>query len=189
MCPRSVCGSRATPSFVVKPFHQNIMVFSFSSVFMYLPVSRLSGVAVPVLTPSIPRFLTLFLFFSTPCAPVQASTCASLFFTAKSDVLIFVFDLSVPSFVPSSRVCFFEPVIPHCRFVRNPDKYRSVSAFSAICNPVECPWGKKAFSGYLGKDEAAWKVRAREGAGTAVGVFCFVLMLRLHRFLLSVARS
>ncbi|CBJ28708.1 esterase [Ectocarpus siliculosus] len=40
---------------------------------------------------------------------------------------------------------------------RNPDKYRSVSAFSAICNPVECPWGKKAFSGYLGKDEAAWK--------------------------------
>ncbi|CAM9810614.1 unnamed protein product [Ectocarpus fasciculatus] len=40
---------------------------------------------------------------------------------------------------------------------RNPGKYRSVSAFSAICNPVECPWGKKAFSGYLGKDEAAWK--------------------------------
>ncbi|CAM9202235.1 unnamed protein product [Hapterophycus canaliculatus] len=40
---------------------------------------------------------------------------------------------------------------------RNPDNYRSVSAFSAICNPVECPWGKKAFSGYLGDDKAAWK--------------------------------
>lgn len=40
---------------------------------------------------------------------------------------------------------------------RNPDKYRSVSAFSAICNPVACPWGKKAFTGYLGPDEAAWR--------------------------------
>eukprot|EP00904_Undaria_pinnatifida_P006313 jgi/Undpi1/2811/HiC_scaffold_14.g06188.m1 len=40
---------------------------------------------------------------------------------------------------------------------RNPEKYRSVSAFSAICNPVACPWGKKAFTGYLGTDEAAWR--------------------------------
>lgn len=27
--------------------------------------------------------------------------------------------------------------------------YRSVSAFSPICNPTECPWGQKAFDGYL----------------------------------------
>ena len=45
-----------------------------------------------------------------------------------------------------------------CASGRNPDKYRSVSAFSAICNPVACPWGKKAFTGYLGADEAAWRV-------------------------------
>lgn len=41
--------------------------------------------------------------------------------------------------------------------LRNPDKYRSISAFSAICNPVNAPWGKKAFSGYLGDDKEAWK--------------------------------
>ena len=41
--------------------------------------------------------------------------------------------------------------------LRNPDKYRSISAFSAICNPVNAPWGKKAFGGYLGDDQSAWK--------------------------------
>jgi len=35
-------------------------------------------------------------------------------------------------------------------YLRNPGKYRSVSTFSAICNPSACPWGRKAFSGYLG---------------------------------------
>lgn len=43
-----------------------------------------------------------------------------------------------------------------CIFVQG--KYRSVSAFSPICNPTQCPWGVKAFSGYLGPDTAAWKV-------------------------------
>lgn len=32
-----------------------------------------------------------------------------------------------------------------------------MSAFAPICNPVLCPWGKKAFSGYLGPDESKWK--------------------------------
>jgi S-formylglutathione hydrolase len=41
--------------------------------------------------------------------------------------------------------------------LRNPDKYCSVSAFSPICNPVECPWGQKAFTGYLGEDQASWR--------------------------------
>eukprot|EP00013_Stygamoeba_regulata_P019823 CAMPEP_0177659728 /NCGR_PEP_ID=MMETSP0447-20121125/17608_1 /TAXON_ID=0 /ORGANISM="Stygamoeba regulata, Strain BSH-02190019" /LENGTH=291 /DNA_ID=CAMNT_0019164639 /DNA_START=64 /DNA_END=936 /DNA_ORIENTATION=- len=41
--------------------------------------------------------------------------------------------------------------------LRNPGKYKSVSAFAPICNPINCPWGKKAFTGYLGTDESAWK--------------------------------
>merc|ERR1719473_824131 len=38
--------------------------------------------------------------------------------------------------------------------LKNPGKFRSVSAFSPICNPTECQWGKKAFEGYLGSVEA-----------------------------------
>ncbi len=38
----------------------------------------------------------------------------------------------------------------------NPDRYSSMSAFSPICNPVQSPWGKKAFTAYLGKDKATW---------------------------------
>lgn len=40
--------------------------------------------------------------------------------------------------------------------LRNPERYRSVSAFSPITNPVNCPWGQKAFTAYLGKDTAKW---------------------------------
>ncbi|KAG1684033.1 S-formylglutathione hydrolase [Nymphon striatum] len=42
-------------------------------------------------------------------------------------------------------------------FMKNPGKYLSVSAFAPICNPVECAWGKKAFSGYLGDNQDDWK--------------------------------
>ena len=41
--------------------------------------------------------------------------------------------------------------------LRNPDRYQSVSAFSPINNPVNCPWGQKAFSAYLGKDTHTWR--------------------------------
>ncbi|MGF1685928.1 S-formylglutathione hydrolase [Photobacterium japonica] len=41
--------------------------------------------------------------------------------------------------------------------LRNPARYCSVSAFSPISNPMNCPWGQKAFTGYLGKDKAAWQ--------------------------------
>ncbi|MGY0586897.1 MAG: S-formylglutathione hydrolase [Paraglaciecola chathamensis] len=41
--------------------------------------------------------------------------------------------------------------------LRNPDRYTSVSAFSPISNPLNCPWGEKAFSAYLGKDRATWR--------------------------------
>jgi len=40
--------------------------------------------------------------------------------------------------------------------LRNPERYCSVSAFSPISNPTNCPWGQKAFSAYLGKNRAAW---------------------------------
>lgn len=38
----------------------------------------------------------------------------------------------------------------------NPEQYRSVSAFAPIAAPSECPWGQKAFSGYLGADKKEW---------------------------------
>lgn len=41
--------------------------------------------------------------------------------------------------------------------LRNPDTFRSVSAFAPICAPSRCPWGIKAFTGYLGNDRNAWQ--------------------------------
>jgi S-formylglutathione hydrolase len=41
--------------------------------------------------------------------------------------------------------------------LRNPDRYTSASAFSPINNPMDCPWGQKAFSQYLGEDRDAWR--------------------------------
>lgn len=41
--------------------------------------------------------------------------------------------------------------------LRNPDRFRSISAFSPIVSPLSCPWGEKALSGYLGPDRAAWR--------------------------------
>ena len=40
--------------------------------------------------------------------------------------------------------------------LRHPDLYRSVSAFAPIAAPTRCPWGEKAFTGYLGEDRAEW---------------------------------
>lgn len=41
--------------------------------------------------------------------------------------------------------------------LKNPGLYKSVSAFAPICNPTECPWGQKAFTGYLGsKENSNW---------------------------------
>ncbi|WP_309149066.1 MULTISPECIES: S-formylglutathione hydrolase [Dasania] len=40
--------------------------------------------------------------------------------------------------------------------LRNADRYRSVSAFSPISNPINCPWGQKAFTAYLGSDKDSW---------------------------------
>jgi S-formylglutathione hydrolase len=41
--------------------------------------------------------------------------------------------------------------------LRNPGRFASVSAFAPIASPMNCPWGEKALSGYLGPDRAAWR--------------------------------
>ncbi|MAM37872.1 MAG: S-formylglutathione hydrolase [Altererythrobacter sp.] len=41
--------------------------------------------------------------------------------------------------------------------LRNPDRFRSVSAFSPIVAPGKVPWGEKALSRYLGEDREAWE--------------------------------
>ncbi|WP_096696118.1 S-formylglutathione hydrolase [Polaromonas sp. AER18D-145] len=40
--------------------------------------------------------------------------------------------------------------------LRHPGLFKSVSAFAPICAPSQCPWGHKAFTGYLGADTATW---------------------------------
>lgn len=46
--------------------------------------------------------------------------------------------------------------------LKNPGKYSSASAFAPICNPTACPWGEKAFTGYLGSVEAGKEYDATE---------------------------
>ncbi|SFC48366.1 S-formylglutathione hydrolase [Pseudoalteromonas denitrificans] len=41
--------------------------------------------------------------------------------------------------------------------LKNSKNFSSVSAFSPIVNPINCPWGQKAFTGYLGKDKETWQ--------------------------------
>lgn len=41
--------------------------------------------------------------------------------------------------------------------LRNPERFRSVSAFAPIVSPMNCPWGDKALGGYLGPDRSAWR--------------------------------
>jgi S-formylglutathione hydrolase len=40
--------------------------------------------------------------------------------------------------------------------LRNPDRFRSISAFAPIVSPLNCPWGDKALTGYIGPDRDAW---------------------------------
>lgn len=40
--------------------------------------------------------------------------------------------------------------------LRHPGRFKTLSAFAPIANPVNCPWGEKAFTGYLGADRTAW---------------------------------
>eukprot|EP00659_Diplonema_papillatum_P012187 gene12187-18827_t len=62
-----------------------------------------------------------------------------------------------------------------CAF-KNPMEFKSVSAFSAICNPTKCPWGEKAFKGYLGSVEAGKEYDATE-LMKSKGPFDFKILL------------
>ncbi|MFZ1108733.1 MAG: S-formylglutathione hydrolase [Rhodomicrobium sp.] len=42
--------------------------------------------------------------------------------------------------------------------LRNPGRYKAVSAFAPIASPARCPWGEKALTGYLGPDREAWRM-------------------------------
>ena len=41
--------------------------------------------------------------------------------------------------------------------LKNPGVYKSVSAFAPITSPLNCPWGEKALTGYIGGDRANWR--------------------------------
>ncbi|MFC4292499.1 S-formylglutathione hydrolase [Sphingorhabdus arenilitoris] len=41
--------------------------------------------------------------------------------------------------------------------LRHPDTYKSISAFAPIVSPINCPWGQKALSGYIGDDPVLWR--------------------------------
>lgn len=41
--------------------------------------------------------------------------------------------------------------------LNNPELFESISAFSPIVNPTQCPWGQKAFKGYLGENKDSWQ--------------------------------
>ena len=63
--------------------------------------------------------------------------------------------------------------------LKHPDLFRSVGAFAPICSPTRCAWGRKAFTGYLGSDEAVWTghdaARLIE-AGAAKGRYADILV-------------
>jgi S-formylglutathione hydrolase len=41
--------------------------------------------------------------------------------------------------------------------LRNPGRFKSVSAFAPIVSPLNCPWGEKALGGYIGPDRSTWR--------------------------------
>lgn len=49
-------------------------------------------------------------------------------------------------------------------YLKNPGKYKSVSAFAPISNPLKAPWGEKAFKGYFGEDD--WQKKGAEHDST-----------------------
>jgi S-formylglutathione hydrolase len=63
--------------------------------------------------------------------------------------------------------------------LRHPDLYRSISAFAPIVSPTRCDWGRKAFTAYLGSDEAGWAAHDACGlieGGGAKGCFDDILI-------------
>lgn len=83
-------------------------------------------------------------FFKNP-GLFESVSCfvASCFVSIRVDLLCFHF--------VKHRKLIYELL----RFLIHPTN--QVSAFAPICNPMKCPWGEKAFSGYLGADQTLWK--------------------------------
>jgi S-formylglutathione hydrolase len=71
-----------------------------------------------------------------------------------------IIDANFPTKGPSHRSVFGHSMGGHGALVmglREPDAWKSISAFSPICAPSRVPWGKKAFTGYLGEDKETWE--------------------------------
>ena len=69
-------------------------------------------------------------------------------------------DASFPTKGAGHRSVFGHSMGGHGALViglRQPERWRSISAFAPICAPSRVPWGEKAFGGYLGDDHAAWR--------------------------------
>jgi S-formylglutathione hydrolase len=60
--------------------------------------------------------------------------------------------------------------------LRHPGLFRSVSALAPIAAPMDCPWGVKAFSGYLGDDRSTWAAHDAT-ALVAAGARCPPLLI------------
>eukprot|EP00736_Rhodelphis_marinus_P002320 Rmarinus@m.24312 len=60
--------------------------------------------------------------------------------------------------------------------LKNPGLYKSVSAFAPICNPVDCPWGHKAFTNYLGSIESGKEYDACELVAKYTGPYLDILV-------------
>jgi S-formylglutathione hydrolase len=60
--------------------------------------------------------------------------------------------------------------------MRNPKLYKSVSAFSPITAPMRCPWGQKAFSGYLGRNQESWRAYDASELVKQVGYHSLILI-------------
>ncbi|BFZ14220.1 hypothetical protein BsWGS_17259 [Bradybaena similaris] len=64
------------------------------------------------------------------------------------------------STIPDKRGIFGHSMGGHGALIsalKNPGLFKTVSAFAPIAHPIKCAWGKKAFEGYLGPDENAWR--------------------------------
>lgn len=81
-------------------------------------------------------------------------------YTYVTEELPALIDETFPTRGASHRSIFGHSMGGHGALVvglREPDRWRSISAFAPIVAPTQVPWGHKAFSGYLGDDREAWK--------------------------------
>jgi len=81
-------------------------------------------------------------------------------FTYVTEELPALIHGSFPTRGPEAQSIFGHSMGGHGAMVaalRDPNKWRSVSALSPVCAPMRCPWGERAFHGYLGDDIESWR--------------------------------